>query len=304
MAKTRPLVSKKNLRTARKVLKALGQPTPASSRTPAPRRARDTHVPPDPPGAPLEPWGPPTGRIDVVGESHRQDAFLALFGRRPTGGSSFEASTQAALVADPGNPHDNQAVAVRVNGHHIGNLGCDDATRWHQPTAYFAQMGRHLVVPARVWFGPLGDGTLTGSVTLRVPPTSQILPSNYLPTVPHVVLPLGSTIQVTKEELHMDVLSTWATGEDVAVSTTLHEVQEARARSTVDVVEVRLDGRRVGVLSPQQSTTMLPLVRHVAARRLVPVARATVKGNTLKADVVLHVAKTQDIDPTWLQSLG
>ena len=123
-------------------------------------------------------------------------------------------------------------------------------------------------------------------------------------TEPHVILPTGSTIQVTREEDHMDVLAKWAKGSDAAVAVTLRAIHEMRARSSFETVEVHLDGERVGILTPQQAANMLPVVKYIEARRLVPVARATLRGNALKADVTLHVAKSQDVDHEWLATLG
>jgi hypothetical protein len=76
------------------------------------------------------------------------------------------------------------------------------------------------------------------------------------------------------------------------------------AKKLAAAVEVRLDGARVGVLSSTQAANMLPLIKHVEERDLVPVARAVLQGNELKADVVLSVAKAQDVDPAWLITLG
>jgi hypothetical protein len=59
----------------------------------------------------------------------------------------------------------------------------------------------------------------------------------------------------------MDVLRPLldAHGHDVPIAATLHCVTQARARSTLDVVEVRIDGRRVGILSPTQSGNSVSL---------------------------------------------
>jgi hypothetical protein len=140
-------------------------------------------------------------------------------------------------------------------------------------------------------------------VTLKVPPVGGIVPINAMPSGRHVILPAGSTIQVTKEEDHMDVLGALVAGTDLPVIVTLRAINETRARSVVETVEIAIDGQPVGVLSTASAGNMLPIVKHLADLSLTPVARATLKGNALKAEVVLHVAKSHDLDRAWIESL-
>jgi hypothetical protein len=83
-----------------------------------------------------------------------------------------------------------------------------------------------------------------------------------------------------------------------------HEIVEQLARSTRDVVEVRIDGVRVGQLTPKMSTELLPAIRHLAVRGEATGARAIVKGNRIKSEVVLYVARPLTSyltagSPTW-----
>jgi hypothetical protein len=70
------------------------------------------------------------------------------------------------------------------------------------------------------------------------------------------------------------------------------------------LVEVRLDGQRVGVLTRAMSDQVRDLVAYVAECGCVPVARAVVKGSTLRADVVVYVARTVDVGQRWLDSVA
>lgn len=70
-------------------------------------------------------------------------------------------------------------------------------------------------------------------------------------------------------------------------------------RSTRTVVEVRIGGERVGQLTPKMSGELLPAVRHLAERGAATVARALVKGNRLKADVVLHCQRAGELAAEW-----
>jgi hypothetical protein len=282
-------------------------------REPAPRVERVRSAPKDPvpehrasspTGVPVEPWGPAKGPLEVVGEAYRPEAFSQLFAglplRSPDGA---ELGLPAALVPDPTNPYDPSAVAVWVGGQHLGYMDRTTAKRWHRPLQELTDRGEHLVVPCRVWAADRG-GRIAARVTVYLPAVDGLDPSNGLPAEPFEVLPVGPAMQVTGEDQHLDVLGPYAARAERPLAATLHTIHEMRPRSAYEAVEVRLDGERVGVLSKVQSENMLPLVKHVEARAKVAVARATVRGNKLKADVVLFVAKSQDVDPAWIDSLG
>jgi hypothetical protein len=69
--------------------------------------------------------------IDVVGESRHQDELLELTGgRRRYGGVDVEAV--AELVAEPTNEADPDAVAVMIDGRHVGYIRREDVT-WLKP---------------------------------------------------------------------------------------------------------------------------------------------------------------------------
>ncbi len=63
--------------------------------------------------------------VDVVGESRHQNELLELTGgRRRYGG--VEVETVAELVPEPENPADPHAVAVHIDGRHVGYLSRED----------------------------------------------------------------------------------------------------------------------------------------------------------------------------------
>jgi len=189
----------------------------------------------------------------------------------------FAVGRCAEIPNDSGNPYDSRAVAIWVGGQHVGYLDRDTARIWHPTVAGLAALDRHLTLPSRVW-ASTARGTMSARVTLYAPACDAVRPANELPEEPHVVLPVGSTIQVTKEGEHMDVLSAYAAGGEKPIAVTLHAIHEIRPRSAFETVEVRLDGERVGILTPTQAGNLLPLVKHVEDRGQVPVARATLKG--------------------------
>ena len=70
-------------------------------------------------------FDPSPNTVNVVGESFRQDALQAIGGRGPDG--VLRPDQVAALLAEPTNPQDTQAVQVQINGDHVGYLDRADA---------------------------------------------------------------------------------------------------------------------------------------------------------------------------------
>jgi hypothetical protein len=115
------------------------------------------------------------------------------------------------------------------------------------------------------------------------------------------MLPTGGSIQVTGEEKHLDTLTRWLRPQgECWTHVTLHEIVEHLARSTREIVEIRIDDGAVGQLTPKMSSELLPAIRHATEQRCVPTARAIVKGNRIKAEVVLHVARAHELPDAWL----
>src|SRR4029078_13409314 len=94
------------------------------------------------------------------------------------------------------------------------------------------------------------------------------------------------------------VLRTLALGSSPRhVAATLHVIEEPRRTGDpVRVVEVRLEGKRVGVMSKTISDQIHYLVTYVARNGRIPVDGALVNGSDLRADVTVHVARTSEVD--------
>lgn len=90
-----------------------------------------------PPGETLHRW-PPCGDfgVAVVGESNYQSALALVAGRGATGYDGVRC--MAMLVPEASNPHDPQAVAIRVAGRTVGYLAADDAVRFRLRLGQFA----------------------------------------------------------------------------------------------------------------------------------------------------------------------
>lgn len=108
-----------------------------------------------------------------------------------------------------------------------------------------------------------------------------LLPVNAPPAEPHVLLPLGSTIQVHDTATHLDRLATISAADGERwVYATLHKVTEQLPRSRRDVLEVRVDGARVGKLTPKMSRDVLPAVVYLIDRGCTAAARLLVSGGS------------------------
>lgn len=105
----------------------------------------------------------------------------------------------------------------------------------------------------------------------------------------------------------MDVLTRYVlrgSHVDNYVAATLVSINEIRPRSAYEAVQVEIDGERIGVLTKGQSEKLLPLVKHIEERGLIPVVCAEVKGSQLKVDVVLDTVDAETVDDSWLDALG
>lgn len=271
-----------------------------------------------PHGRPVPPWSERLTPQHVVGESFHEAAFKAIaasYGHTSVPDYGIEiAEARAALVRDPDNPYDADAIAVWIDAHHlVGHLPRNVAAQYAQRLERLDH-ATYLEVPARIWIGqhyawdddsPAGSTRVRGSVTVQMPAPDGIMPFNDLPDEPYILLPWGRPVQITGEEHHMDVLRTFVLGSDPRhVAATLHVIEESRRTGDpARVIEVRLDGQRVGVMSKTLSDQIIDLITYVASKGRLPVARALIKGSDLRADVAVHVARTSEVPQKWLDSV-
>ena len=247
-------------------------------------------------------------RVDVVGESNYLPDIRRVIGKahRPEGA---EHCFPALLVHEPVNPHDRQAVAVKIAGAKVGYLARSDAARYSGVLQRLAAQGFVGQVQARMWARDYDDEEvdrrgryvrvtrLGAGIRVDLAEPHLLVPCNLPPDEVHEMLPVGHAIQATGEEKHADMLApyTGARGEQW-VYATLHELVEKLARSERIVVEVRIDGQRVGQLTPKMSGDLLPAIRHLNGRDLTAACRALVKGNRAASQVVLQVKRSHQLD--------
>src|SRR5690606_27287290 len=107
----------------------------------------------------------------------------------------------------------------------------------------------------------------------------------------------GRVAQVTGEEHHFDALIPYLRIAGAPLIATLHPIPGRAKDSTV--LEVRLDGVRVGQLTPAMSGNLMPLVRECEANDRFAASWATVTGSRLAAEVRLRATRAEEIGDSW-----
>ncbi|GAA1851090.1 HIRAN domain-containing protein [Asanoa iriomotensis] len=245
--------------------------------------------------------------FDIVGETFHEKQIRAVLGKNFTSGA--EVVVVAQLHPEPNNKHDRNAIAVWSGAHHLGYFPREEANRYGAVLSALIGQGWTPQVNARIWAsewdGDRSDRYFNASVRLDLAEPHMLVPANMPPASAHRLLPTGSAIQVSGEEKHLDVLATYLRPEgECWAHVTLHPVVEQLARSTRDVVEVRIGDERVGQLTPKMSAELLPAIHHLQAQGEIAAARAIVKGNRIKTEVVLYVARAHELPESWLGASG
>lgn len=141
-------------------------------------------------------------------------------------------------------------------------------------------------------------------MTLDLAEPEMLFPVNAPPAGRTAEIPPGRSLEIKGEENHLDVLTPLiASGGAAGVWVSLHEITDQRPRSAGQVVEVRLDGKRVGQLLPKMSAEYLPVIRHADARGVLLYARAAVRGNALAAQVKVYPARSAELPAEWIKAL-
>jgi hypothetical protein len=109
--------------------------------------------------------------VNVVGESYYQPALLAASGARPGDEVRFECL--AALVPEPDNLHDPNAISVRIGGEPVGYLARGEAVRWREVVSKVAENGHVAVCEAMIAGRGADSGTSNLGVFLRLPTPTE-----------------------------------------------------------------------------------------------------------------------------------
>lgn len=259
-------------------------------------------------------WNQRGAYLQVAGCQHHKDAIAAVLGNehRPDGA---EHDLTARLIPDPTNPHDRHAVAVHVRGRRIGYLPATEAGYYAPVLTDLTARGLLPQVRVRIWartmsewddtiegFAPTGE--LYANATLALGPPHLIVPANLAPAGAEL-LPEGGAIQVSGVDQHVDVTAAYTHHHPQQwVHVSLHELLEHRPRSSRTIVEVRLDGSRVGQLTPKMSEELLPAIRHLHTAGLATAARALLHGNQAAAKLTLHTIRANALTNEWFSQFA
>lgn len=169
----------------------------------------------------------------------------------------------------------------------MGYLPREVAADYHDLVMPLQRARLQLQVDARTWSAvrkrEYGRSRVVARVRVNLPWVDQLFPVNSMPEEPHVVVPRGSKVQVTREENHLPTLVPYLEeSSEVPAAVALRSVVEKRPRSVVEVVQACFGFEPVGVLSPTQSKNLMPLVKGVEARGVVPVVHAELCGDATK----------------------
>ncbi|MFC4071143.1 hypothetical protein [Actinoplanes subglobosus] len=234
---------------------------------------------------------------EVVGETHYAKAIRALFGSDfDPRGTDINITVQ--LIPDRNNRHDRNAVGVWSGSALLGHLPRPEAARY--VTALTALTNRGLLpevnarITGREWGAADGrPAAFDGTIRLDLAEPHMLVPANQAPVQEHRLLPSGSAVQVVGQQQNLDALIPLLRQEgECWAYVTLHETAD-------HLVEVRIGDTRVGDLSPKMSGELSPVLRHLAERGLVTAARAVIKGNGGKSEVMLYIARVQDLPESW-----
>ncbi len=259
---------------------------------------------------PFDLWGQRgVASAEVAGESFHEKEILSSFGTVLPGGS--EITRTAKLIPEPDNKYDANAVRVEVDGATVGHLPAGEAARYTGPLSSLIVQGLVPQVAARIWArmkSEFDDGDprhskagIFARVSLDLAEPHLLTPLNGPPSRRFALLPLGRAVQVSGEESHMDVLHPYLRPEGEGwVYGSLAEIDQGTARSVKSLIEIRLDGRRVGQMTPSMSSEYLPIVRMLERVGVSCCARAIVKGNRLKADVSVYAVKASGLSEEWI----
>lgn len=260
-------------------------------------------------GATFQVWGQRGwANVEVVGESHYTRELQAVLPKRiPEGG--IEATVPVTVVHDPRNKYDSHAVEIRAASGVIGFLARDDAKRYAPVLDAIQAEGLSAATTARVWGSnredwETGRTRFFGSARVDLPEPHMLRPANYAPGIPHQILPSGTAIQVTGEENHRDATSRYLTPEgECWVHATLHQAIDDSGRTPKPFVEVKIDGQTAGKLTPKMLGDLAPAIQFLHERGQACAVHAIVKGNQLKAEVVLYTKRAHELDQVWFDSL-
>jgi hypothetical protein len=125
-----------------------------------------TQVKLEPPRQPLD------EQIELAGEQHHVKAIRRVFAEYSmpitTSGATLD-EVEIALLPEPWNPHDPNAIAVLVGRNQVGYLPAELARDYAQVLGHLAATGYLATGVARIWAKDEGSGMVRARVTVLIP---------------------------------------------------------------------------------------------------------------------------------------
>jgi len=254
---------------------------------------------------------------EVAGTQYRQDAVTGLFPRDVDLDDGAERNSTAALVPEPQNPKDPHAVAVRVDGVHVGYLPAEVAPDYAPVLQTLCSAGLAPTVPVHVWARAYTDydEQVDGShlpvrrhytrVSVALAEPEMLRPLNLAPPRPRAELPVGSSVKVVNTQANFEHLNSVLNGRPAGwVYATLHRGEPATPRSKTPTVEVRVSGLRAGGLTVQMSATYLPVIDHLDRAGTMTVCRVLLEGSPVSVVAAIHALRPHELTPDWFTAVG
>ncbi|ASN39024.1 hypothetical protein CGQ24_08340 [Arthrobacter sp. 7749] len=256
----------------------------------------------------------PWPSTDLVGEFFRKEAILSIIGGMPDASEPTRMDLDVELVPEPDNPHSKSghAISARAGGRVIGYLSSEDSETWHLPIHRVVASGARVITRGNVfayqrtkWKN--GKPSIDVEINIRVslPELDRWLPMNVGSLESVALLPWGGALQVTGEEDHLSHLFEYVpkSGQGLVVLT-MHRFENTLKNGTVrELVEVRLDGERVGQLTAATSQHFLPTIRHVEDMDKVLGVWSRIKGSGLAVELTVQGVRATDVSDEWVQTL-
>lgn len=222
------------------------------------------------------------------------------------------------LIPEPDNPYSpaRQAISVRWNNKVLGHIKESEAGNYQQIKRLVASgytpvcKATYTAYEHEKWddydyinldsYKPKKE--LVTKIELYLDDFNYLVPLNDPPVEGWTLLPIGTSLQVTKENEHYDHLLDYVpeSGEGLLL-VSLHII-EGGVKTKFEQVEVRLDEEPIGVLTKQSSARFVDAIKHFDAIGLTTVAYGKIKGSSLAAEVTIHALRSNelsndDLDP-------
>ena len=242
---------------------------------------------------------------EVAGEGFRQENLAAVAGPKSYEGAWCE--RVAELRPEPDNPYDGNAVTVLVDGLPVGYLPrreaathrrlIERAIAQHGQATCGAVINGGWLRPGEESEGSYGVRLYFGYQGGRSNATDLADPLGDEERIPYRLDDMHDHINVTGEEQHQDAVMA-SLGDDWAGDHPFRLVELGLGTDPQgrEAVQVSLDGRPVGWLTPKMTARFLPAVEAATAQGRRLTACATLepskrKGCDQEVDVILRVPK-------------